>query len=129
MRLSNTKLSRLSNMLNYLILQKLNNHRRSSPLKQFEFFIEPDVAEYLVQRFKLTGKFKTNKDFLCKLKLMAEKKITSDQSIYIIKDSLELKIARARRVRYLDNQNEVRYVVPDQKLVCRFRVDMSIAQI
>lgn len=116
------ELSRLKNTLNFFVLKKLNNHRKASPLKRGEFFIDDQTSEYLRGDFGLTKKFSYKPAFLEYVGIITRKKLSETCEVSLDIESFEVRILKGTKAKYLDDKLNSHFILSEDKIQFRFKL-------
>lgn len=109
---------RYVNQLNYEVLKNLNNSIKSTAFKKGKIVISASWADKLRQRYKINGRFKTVNDFLVDHSIITRRFYSKSNYSEIVNGSFQIRIANHRKVKYIDQNLDTKYLCLSSKFLC-----------
>ena len=103
-------------MLNFTVLKKLNGHRKISPLKQGELFIDQELFNILKSQFQLCHQYTTRPDFLKSMDIMTNKRLGPDHVVQMDTSSFQIRLKSGTKAYFKDEEQVKNFVLSDAKI-------------
>ncbi|CAF1112951.1 unnamed protein product [Brachionus calyciflorus] len=119
------KLSILINEINFNIVKRLKNHRKSSQFKTFKIKISSSLYNIFKTDYNLSSRYKSNNQFVEAHNIIQKRYLNEEDVSQVDKNNFEINISNGKKIKYLDANFQEKLITELPTIGFRFFVERS----